>query len=41
MQDILPPLSWENFGDDDGDPGVRLLVQDLLDVVRREFRMDR
>ena len=33
MEEILPPVSWENFWNYDGDPGVRLLVQDFLDVV--------
>ena len=33
MEETLPPVSRENFWNYDGDPGVRLLVQELLDVV--------
>ena len=33
VQDTVPPVGGENFRDYDGDPGVRFLVQEILDVL--------
>ena len=33
MQDVVPPASRENLRNHNGDPGIRLFVEEILDVV--------
>ena len=33
VQDAVPPVGRENFRNHNGDPGVRFLFQETLDVV--------